>query len=210
MRMLKSNVVCCLRGICSCVGCCCVVSLIICVSFVSVYTHCAPLLFYPRFTGLSVSPRPHIQRYSMVQSLPLFCQGVSNTFAVIYEAEGTSMHVWNKRKVAILKSVSALLYVLFLQLIDRQHEKCELPRNVAILCRIWSSHGGSCESCHLVRYSAGYSVYQSTFRRNISLPPFRVEKSARQETWVMRGGEITWRNGKKHCGYRYSRFSYLG
>jgi hypothetical protein len=37
-----------------------------------------------------------------------------------------------------------------------------------ILCRIWGSHSGSYESCHLQGYSAVYSVCEPTFRMIVS------------------------------------------
>jgi hypothetical protein len=40
--------------------------------------------------------------------------------------------------------------------------------NIRLMCRIWGSRNGSYESCHLLGYSAVWSIYEPTFRRNIS------------------------------------------
>jgi hypothetical protein len=44
-----------------------------------------------------------------------------------------------------------------------------LPGTIRLSNRIRGSHSGSYESCNLLGHSAVYSVYEPTFRRNVSL-----------------------------------------
>jgi hypothetical protein len=41
---------------------------------------------------------------------------------------------------------------------------------IVSISRIYGSHSGSYERCHLLGYSAVQSVYEPTFLRNVSLP----------------------------------------